>query len=177
MIYTLDARRIRPAGNFYVAPSAQVIGDVVLGDDVSIWFGAVVRADCDTITIGAGTNIQDGSVLHVDPGAPLTIGERCTIGHMVMLHGCTLGDHCLIGIGSVILNKARVGSNSIVGANSLITEGKEFPPGSLIMGTPAKVVRALSDEQIAMLAHGADHYIDNARLYDQDLAIDPRFGN
>ncbi len=177
MIYALGTRRVRPAGAFYVAPSAQVIGDVVLGEDVSIWFGAIVRADCDTITIGAGTNIQDGSVLHVDAGVPLTIGERCIVGHKVMLHGCTLGDHCLIGIGSVVLNKARIGSNCIVGANSLITEGKEFPPGSLIMGAPAKVVRALSEEQIAMLAHGADHYVENARLFDRELVVDPRFAD
>jgi len=171
----LGERQVSPQGRFYVAPGAQVIGDVVLGEDVSIWFGCVVRADVERISIGAGSNIQDGSVLHVDPGMPLHIGERCTIGHQVMLHGCTIGDNSLVGIGSIILNNARIGSNCIVGANSLVTEGKEFPDGSLIMGSPAKLVRMLDEKQIGMLAHGAAHYIDNGRRYAAQLRPDPRF--
>ncbi|MCC5861412.1 MAG: gamma carbonic anhydrase family protein [Gammaproteobacteria bacterium] len=175
MIYSLGQRMLRPHGAFYIAPSAQVIGEVVLGENASIWFGAVVRGDCETISIGAGTNIQDGAVLHTDPGAPLVIGERCTVGHLVMLHGCTLGNHCLVGIGSVILNHARIGNNCIVGANSLVTEGKTFPDGSLIMGSPAKVVRALDEAQIAKLAQGADHYIENGRRFARELRPDPRY--
>jgi carbonic anhydrase/acetyltransferase-like protein (isoleucine patch superfamily) len=175
MIYSLGPHSIRAQGAFFIAPSAQVIGDVVLGEDASIWFGAVVRGDCETITIGAGSNIQDGSVLHSDPGAPLVIGRRCTVGHQVMLHGCTIGDHCLIGIGAVILNHARIGDNCIVAANSLVTEGKEFPAGSLIMGSPAKVVRELDEKQLAMLARGADHYIENGRRYARQLRPDPRY--
>jgi carbonic anhydrase/acetyltransferase-like protein (isoleucine patch superfamily) len=175
MICMLGERQVTTQGRCYVAPGAQVIGDVVLGEDVSIWFGCVVRADCERISIGAGSNIQDGSVLHVDPGMPLHIGERCTIGHMVMLHGCTIGDNSMVGIGSIILNNARIGSNCIVGANSLVTEGKEFPDGSLIMGSPAKLVRMLDEKQLGMLAHGAAHYIDNGRRYAAQLRPDPRF--
>ncbi len=173
MKYRIDGEAPRLAGDCYIAPSAQVIGRVHLGHDASIWFNAVVRGDEDEIHIGDGTNIQDGSVLHVDAGVPLRIGRRCTIGHMVMLHGCSIGDGCLIGIGSTVLNKAEIGAGSIVGAHSLVTEGKRFPPGSLILGSPAKFVRELTEEERAQLDHGADHYIENGRRYARGLQPDP----
>jgi len=142
-----------------------VIGDVELGENASVWFGVVIRGDTDTIRIGRNTNIQDQSMLHADIGIPLTLGDNVTVGHQVMLHGCTIGDGSLIGIQSVILNGARIGRNSIVGAGSVVTEGKEFPDNSLIVGSPARVVRALDDASAANLARGAAHYVDNARRY------------
>lgn len=157
------------AESAWVADSAEVIGRVTLGDDVSIWFNAVLRGDSDTLTIGAGSNIQDGSVLHADHGSPLVVGERVTVGHQVMLHGCTIGDESLIGIGAVVLNGARIGRNCVIGAGALVTEGKEFPDGSLIVGAPAKVVRELSEAQIAGLKASAAHYINNGRRYASDL--------
>jgi len=153
----------------WVADSAQVIGDVHLGADASIWFNCVVRADNETMVIGRGTNIQDGSVLHSDHGSPLTIGESVTVGHQVMLHGCTVGNGSLIGIQSVVLNGARIGQYCLVGAGSLVTEGKEFPDGSLIMGRPAKVVRELTPEQIDGLRLSAAAYVANARRYKAGL--------
>jgi carbonic anhydrase/acetyltransferase-like protein (isoleucine patch superfamily) len=146
-----------------------VIGDVILGDEASIWWNAVVRGDNDTITIGAGTNIQDGSVLHADEGVPLMLGDRVTVGHLVMLHGCTIGEESLIGIKSVILNRAVVGRHCIIGANSLIPEGKVIPDRSLVMGSPGKVVRQLSDEEVAKLRLAAQGYVDNARRYRAEL--------
>ncbi|MBP7488663.1 MAG: gamma carbonic anhydrase family protein, partial [Azospira sp.] len=134
-------------------------------DNVSIWWNAVLRGDNDPIHIGANSNIQDGSVLHTDEGVPMHIGANVTVGHMVMLHGCTVGDNSLIGIGSVILNRAVIGKHSIVGANTLIPEGKVFPDGVLIVGSPGKVVRELSEEEKARLQKSADHYVDNARRY------------
>ncbi|MFG6487917.1 gamma carbonic anhydrase family protein [Roseateles sp. BYS78W] len=153
----------------WVADSAEVIGRVALGRDVSVWFNAVLRGDSDTLTIGAGSNIQDGSVLHADHGFPLVLGENVTVGHQVMLHGCTVGDESLIGIGAVVLNGARIGRNCIVGAGALVTEGKEFPDGSLIVGAPAKVVRELTEAQIAGLKASAAHYVNNGRRYAADL--------
>ena len=153
----------------WVADSAEVMGNVVIGEDSSVWFGCVVRGDSDTIRIGRRTNIQDNSTLHADPGKPLTIGDNVSVGHQVMLHGCTIGDGTLVGIGSVILNNARIGKNCIVGACSLVTEGKEFPDGSMIMGSPAKVVRELTSEQIAGLQRIATHYVDNADRFRADL--------
>ncbi len=164
-IYQLDDKIPQVADSAWVADNAQVVGDVRLGEDVSIWFGATLRGDNDPITIGAGTNIQDGSVLHTDVGVPLTLGENVTVGHMVMLHGCTIGDESLIGIGAVVLNGAKIGKNCLVGAGSLVTEGKEFPDGSMILGSPAKVVRQLTPEQIEGLRHSAQHYIENAKRY------------
>jgi carbonic anhydrase/acetyltransferase-like protein (isoleucine patch superfamily) len=158
-----------PPGRFWVAPNAQVMGRVVLKEDVSIWWGAVLRGDNDPITIGARSNVQDGSVLHTDEGTPLDIGDDVTIGHMVMLHGCSIGDGSLIGIGSVVLNGARIGRNCLVGAKTLITEGKAFPDNSMIVGSPGKVIRTLSPEQGAMIAHGAAHYVENWKRYARDL--------
>lgn len=164
-LYQLDDKVPQIADSAWVADSAQVIGDVRLAEDASIWFHATLRGDNDPITIGEGTNIQDGSVLHTDAGVPLTIGRHVTVGHMVMLHGCTIGDESLIGIGAVILNGARIGRHCLVGAGSLVTEGKEFPDGSMILGSPAKVVRVLTPEQIEGLRASARHYVDNARRY------------
>ncbi|MET1116093.1 MAG: gamma carbonic anhydrase family protein [Comamonas sp.] len=168
-IYELEGRAPQLAASAWVADSAQVIGDVTLGEDVSIWFGSVLRGDTSNLRIGAGTNIQDGSVLHADPGQPLVVGERVTVGHQVMLHGCTIGDESLIGIGAVVLNGAKIGRNCLVGAGALVTEGKEFPDGSMIIGSPAKVVRELTAEQIDGLRQSAQHYIDNARRYQNGL--------
>lgn len=169
-IYELDGVAPRVAASAWVAENAQVMGDVVIGEGASVWFGTTVRGDTDTITIGAGSNIQDGSVLHTDEGVPMHIGRGVTVGHLVMLHGCTVGDNCLIGIGSVILNRAEIGANSIVGANSLVPEGKSYPERSLILGSPAKVVRPLTDEEVARLQHSAAHYVKNAQRYARDLA-------
>ncbi len=164
-IYKIDQKTPQIAASAWVAPSATVIGDARLGDNVSIWWNAVLRGDNDPIHIGANSNIQDGSVLHTDEGVPMHIGANVTVGHMVMLHGCTVGDNSLIGIGSVILNRAVIGKHSIVGANTLIPEGKVFPDGVLIVGSPGKVVRELSEEEKARLQKSADHYVDNARRY------------
>jgi len=164
-LYELDGVAPRVAETAWVADSAEVMGNVVLGDNASIWFGAVLRGDNETLTIGAGTNVQDGSVLHSDHGQPLTLGERVTVGHKVVLHGCTVGDESLIGIGAVVLNGARIGKNCLVGAGALVTEGKEFPDGSMILGSPAKAVRQLTPEQMAGLRKSAQTYIDNARRF------------
>lgn len=153
----------------WVAESAQVIGNVRLGPDSSIWFGTVVRGDTESISIGARSNIQDASVLHADFGQPLVVGDDVTVGHQVMLHGCTIGDGSLIGIGAVVLNGARIGKQCLVGAGSLVTEGKEFPDGSMILGSPAKVVRSLTPEQIDRLRWSAQHYVDNARRFASGL--------
>lgn len=164
-IYELDGLAPRIADSAWVADSAQVVGDVVLADDASVWFGAVIRGDSDSIRIGQRTNIQDASVLHADAGMPLTLGDDVTVGHQVMLHGCTIGDGSLIGIGSVVLNGARIGKGCLVGAGSLVTEGKEFPDGSMIMGSPAKLVRQLTPEQLEGLRQSARHYVENARRF------------
>ena len=151
--------------NAWVAPNATVIGDVHLGANASIWWNATLRGDNDPIHIGENSNIQDGSVLHTDEGVPMHIGANVTVGHLVMLHGCTVGDGSLIGIGSIVLNGAVIGKNSIVGANTLIPEGKTYPDRVLIVGSPGKVVRELSDEEVGRLSHAADHYVNNARRY------------
>ncbi|OYU43132.1 MAG: gamma carbonic anhydrase family protein, partial [Burkholderiales bacterium PBB4] len=162
-VYRLDDRTPQIAQSAWIADSAQVIGGVVLAEDSSVWFGVVIRGDTETIQIGARTNIQDGSVLHADFGKPLTIGANVTVGHKVMLHGCTIGDGTLIGIGAVILNGAKIGKGCIVGAGALVTEGKEFPDGSMILGSPAKVARELAPEQQAALQLSALHYGEHAR--------------
>jgi carbonic anhydrase/acetyltransferase-like protein (isoleucine patch superfamily) len=168
-IYQLDEKTPQVHESAFVADSAQVMGDVVLAQDSSVWFGAVIRGDTEIITVGEGTNIQDGSVLHADVGFPLTLGARVTVGHQVMLHGCTVGEESLIGIGAVVLNGAKIGKHCLVGARSLVTEGKEFPDGSMILGSPAKVVRQLTPEQIEGLRRSAEHYVDNARRYRRGL--------
>lgn len=168
-IYQLDHHTPRIPSTAFVADSAQVIGHVILGEHSSIWFGAVLRGDNEPMTIGAGSNVQDGSVLHSDHGFPLTVGERVTVGHNVVLHGCTIGDESLIGIGAVVLNGARIGKHCLVGAGALVTEGKEFPDGSMILGSPAKVVKQLSPDQIEGLARSALHYTENARRYQAGL--------
>ena len=168
-IYQLDSLSPSIARSAWVADSAQVIGNVELADNVSVWFGVVIRGDTETIRIGQGTNIQDGSVLHADVGKPLTIGAHVTVGHKVMLHGCTIGDGSLIGIGAIVLNGAKVGKGCIVGAGALVTEGKEFPDGSMIIGSPAKAVRELSAEQQAQLQMSALHYIENSHRFQNGL--------
>lgn len=166
-VYKLDAfmPTLPESGEYWIAPSAIVIGNVVLKHNASVWFGSVLRGDNDPIVIGKNSNIQDNSVLHTDPGSPLIIGDNVTIGHKVMMHGCEVGDGSLIGIGAIVLNRAKIGRGCLVGAGSLITEGKEFPDHSLIMGSPAKAVRTLSPEQVAMIAAGTAHYVDNWKRY------------
>lgn len=161
-IYRLGEHSPHIAVDAWVAPEATVIGRVALGAAASVWYGAVLRGDNDLITVGERSNVQDGSVLHTDLGIPLTLGDDVTIGHQVMLHGCTVGSGSLIGIQSVILNGARIGKNCLVGAKSLVTEGKAFPDGSLIMGSPAKVVRVLTPEQMQALMASAAHYVQQA---------------
>ena len=168
-LYELDGVAPKLADGTWVADSAQVMGDVVLGENVSVWFGAVLRGDTEPLTIGRNSNVQDLSVLHADVGSPLTIGENVTIGHQVMLHGCSIGDNSLIGIQAVVLNNAKIGRNSIVGAGSVVTEGKEFPDNSLIIGSPAKVVRTLDDAAAAKLRASADHYVENGRRFAKGL--------
>ena len=165
-LYALDGKAPRlPEGFFFVAESAEVIGNVALEIESSIWFNAVLRGDNELISIGRGSNIQDLSVLHTDPGFPLTIGEGCTIGHRAILHGCTIGDHSLIGMGATILNGARIGRHCLIGANALITEGKEIPDNSLVIGSPGKVVRELDAEARERLHQSAAHYVMNARRF------------
>jgi carbonic anhydrase/acetyltransferase-like protein (isoleucine patch superfamily) len=168
-IYELDGRVPELAASSWVADNAQVMGHVSLGEDSSVWFGVTVRGDTSTISIGQGSNIQDGSVLHADVGFPLSIGQHVTVGHQVVLHGCTIGDESLIGIGAIVLNGAKIGKHCLVGAGALVTEGKEFPDGSMIIGSPAKAVRQLTPEQIEGLRRSAHHYIENAQRYRNGL--------
>lgn len=169
MIYSLGDRKPIFDGEHWVAPNATVIGSVRCARGVSVWFNVVIRGDNDDITIGENSNIQEASVLHTDAGIKLSVGSHCTIGHMVMLHGCEIGDQTLIGIGSVVLNRAKIGKNCIVGANSLVTEGKEFPDNSLIVGSPAKVVRTLDANNATMLKAQALHYVENAKRFGAQL--------
>lgn len=169
MIYQLEERIPLMKGEYFIAENATVIGSVVLENNASVWFNAVIRGDNELITIGENSNVQDGSVLHTDPGVPLTIGKGVTIGHKVMLHGCTIGDNSLIGINAVVLNGARIGKNCLIGANSLIPEGKEIPDGSLVMGSPGKVVRELSAEQIKGLEASAQSYVNNSKRFKSGL--------
>lgn len=168
-LYELDGQAPQQAEGVWVADSAQVVGAVHLGAQASVWFGVVMRADNEPMHIGAGTNIQDAAVLHSDPGFPLTLGRNVTVGHQVMLHGCTVGDGSLIGMGAVVLNGARIGQNCLVGAGALVTEGKVFPDGSLIVGVPAVVKRALTPEQIQGLQASALHYQTNAQRFARGL--------
>ncbi len=164
-VYEVDGKAPQVAPSAWIADSAEVMGNVSVGADASIWFGCVLRGDTESMSIGEGSNIQDLTVMHADRGLPLTVGKHVTVGHKVMLHGCTIGDETLIGIGAVVLNGAKIGKNCLVGAGSLVTEGKEFPDGSMIMGTPAKVVRQLTPEQIEGLRASAKHYVQNARMF------------
>ena len=156
---------------YWIAPTASVIGRVILKKNASVWWGATLRGDNDPIIVGEGSNIQDGSVCHTDTGSPLTIGANVTVGHLCMLHGCTVGDGSLVGIGSIILNGAKIGRNCLIGANCLITEGKEIPDNSLVMGAPGKVVRELSAEQAARMATGSAHYVENWKRYRRELGL------
>lgn len=167
--YSLDGIAPQVAPDAWIAPSAELIADVRVGEAASIWFGAVVRADNTPIAIGARTNIQEGAMLHSDPGAPLTIGEEVTVGHHAVLHGCTIGDRVLIGMGAIVLNRAVIGPDCLVGAGALVTEGKEFPAGHLIVGSPARAVRPLDDAQKAMLRASATLYAEKAKTYAQGL--------
>ncbi|MFG5779152.1 gamma carbonic anhydrase family protein [Comamonas sp. J-3] len=167
--YELDGVQPEVAASAWVADSAQVIGRVHLAADSSVWFGSVLRGDNDPIRVGEGSNIQDGSVLHTDKGKPLDIGKHVTIGHNVILHGCTIGDESLIGMGAIVLNGAKIGKHCLVGAGALVTENKEFPDGSLIVGNPAKVVRQLTEEQIAGLKRSAQGYMANAKRFQAGL--------
>lgn len=171
MIYTLDKRTPQFKGEYWVADNATLIGAVTLENNVSVWFNCVVRGDVDDILIGENTNVQDGSVLHTDIGIKLRIGRGCTIGHMVMLHGCEIGDNTLIGIKSLIMNRAKIGRNCIVGANSLVTEGKSFPDNSLIVGAPAKLVRELTPQEIQLITLSSQHYVENAKRFKAQLRI------
>jgi carbonic anhydrase/acetyltransferase-like protein (isoleucine patch superfamily) len=169
MKYSLGDRKVVCKGDCWIAPNATVIGSVVLEHNVSVWFNCVVRADHDTITVGENSQLQDGCVVHVDPGFPVTIGRNVSVGHMAMLHGCTIGDGTLIGIKAVILNGARIGRNCLVGANALVTEGKEIPDGSLVVGSPARVVRQLTEKEIRFILDAADQYAKDFRHYRDDM--------
>ena len=166
-VYDLDG--VRPScpddDQYWIAPNAVVLGKVILKKNASIWFGAVLRGDNDPITVGENSNVQDGSVLHTDTGSPLTIGDNVTVGHMVMLHGCTIGDNSLIGIGAIVLNGAVIGRNCLIGAGALITENKVIPDNSMVLGSPGQIVRQVSDKQAAVMAGGAAHYVHNWKRY------------
>ena len=169
MLFRLDDRSVELKGESFIAENATVIGHVSVGIDASIWFNAVVRGDSDLINIGDETNIQDGAVLHTDPGYELTLGRGVTVGHKAMLHGCSVGDYSLIGINAVVLNGARIGRHCIIGANALVTENQVIPDGSLVVGSPAKIKRELSQEQRQNLVLQAQHYVDNGRRFKQGL--------
>jgi carbonic anhydrase/acetyltransferase-like protein (isoleucine patch superfamily) len=164
-IYQLDGMTPSLAQGAWVAESAEVMGHVELGRDVSVWFGSVLRGDSEKITIGEGSNVQDACVLHADEGIPLVLGKHVSLGHRVMVHGCDIGDGSLIGIGAIVLNRVKIGRNCLVGAGSLVTEGKQFPDGSMILGSPAKVVRSLTQDEILGLERIARHYVENAKRF------------
>jgi carbonic anhydrase/acetyltransferase-like protein (isoleucine patch superfamily) len=170
-LYALDdiAPAVPDNSRYWVAPDAQVIGRVTLGEDANIWFAAVLRGDNEPMTIGARTNVQDGAVLHSDPGFPLTVGDDCTVGHSAILHGCTIGNGSLIGMGATVLNGARIGAGSLVGANALVTEGKVFPEHSLIVGSPARALRTLEPGDVERLLKSAAHYVSNSRHFAKGL--------
>jgi carbonic anhydrase/acetyltransferase-like protein (isoleucine patch superfamily) len=175
MLYQLGGRRVALRGaHHYVAANAVVIGSVVLDSETSVWFSAVIRGDNETIEVGAWTNIQDGAVLHADEGVPLAIGAYVSVGHQATLHGCTVGEGSLIGIKAVILNRVVIGRDCLVGANTLIPEGKTIPDRSLVVGSPGRVVRTVTDDEVAWMRRSADHYAEQARRYLRDLTPDPR---
>ena len=170
-IYAIDGKgpRFEDRNSNWIAPDAVLIGDIEIGRNAGFWFGAVIRGDNEPIAIGADTNVQEHSVMHTDPGFPLTVGIGCTIGHRAMLHGCAIGDNSLIGMGAIVLNGARIGKNSLVGAGALVTEGKEFPENALIVGSPAKTVRLLDEAAVARLRTSAAHYVANAMRFKAGL--------
>lgn len=169
-IYSLDDKQPKLPGGFcFVADSAHVIGDVELSEGVGIWFGVVIRGDNEPIVIGENSNIQENCIMHTDIGFPLTVGKGCTIGHAAILHGCTLGDNTLVGMGATVLNGAKIGNNCLIGAGALVTEGKEIPDNSLVVGSPARVVRSLDGKVEAMLKQSASHYVQNARRFSGGL--------
>ena len=172
MKYALGTRKVICEGDYWIAPNATVIGSVILKNNASIWWGSVLRADNDTITIGENSQVQDGCVLHADPGFPLTLGNNVSVGHMAMVHGCTVGDGSLIGIKAVILNGAKIGRNCLIGAGAFVGEGKEIPDGSLVLGAPGKVVRQLTPEQIAGINGIAGRYVENFKRFRTELAPD-----
>lgn len=176
MLYMLEDRKVSIEGDCFVADNATLIGSVVLQPDASVWFGVVIRADGDLITIGEASNVQDGAVLHTDPGFHLKLGRGVTVGHHAMIHGAEIGDHTLVGINSVILNGAKVGKHCIIGANALVPEGMEIPDRSVVMGTPGKVVRTLDDAGAERLEQQAARYVENAGRYLHTLKVDRRFG-
>ena len=166
MIIDLGDKKLKTADdNFWIAPNASVIGEVNLERDASIWFNAILRADNEPITIGEGSNVQDGAIIHTDPGYACNIGKKVTVGHMAMLHGCSIGDGSLIGIGSVVLNGAKIGKNCIIGSKALVTEGMEVPDGSMVLGIPGKIKKTLTDEEQSVVPLGAEHYINNYKKY------------
>tara|TARA_B100000575_G_scaffold93065_1_gene74125 strand:- start:196 stop:723 length:528 start_codon:yes stop_codon:yes gene_type:complete len=168
MIIDLGDKKLKTADdNFWIAPNASVIGEVNLERDASIWFNAILRADNEPITIGEGSNVQDGAIIHTDPGYACNIGKKVTVGHMAMLHGCSIGDGSLIGIGSVVLNGAKIGKNCIIGSKALVTEGMDVPDGSMVLGIPGKIKKTLTEEEQSVVPLGADHYIDNYKKYKQ----------
>jgi carbonic anhydrase/acetyltransferase-like protein (isoleucine patch superfamily) len=169
MFYELENKKIKNLGNNWVAPNATIIGDVTLEKNISIWFNATLRGDIENIYIGEGSNIQDGSVLHTDPGYPLRIGKNVTVGHLVMLHGCAINDNSLIGIGAVILNNAKIGKNCIIGAKALVTENKEIPNNSLVVGSPGKIVRQVTNKEIQLITENANHYQENWKKYSKSI--------
>ena len=173
MVYSLGERKVVTRGDCWVADNATVVGSVILEHHSSVWFNTVVRGDNDLITIGERSNVQDNSVLHTDEGVQLTIGRNVTIGHHVMLHGCSIGEGSLIGIKATILNNARIGKHCLIGAHALITEGKEIPDRSLVVGAPGKVVRQLSDEEVQRLLLNAEHYVQNFQRYRRDFRPQP----
>tara|TARA_B110001452_G_scaffold193630_1_gene163645 strand:+ start:1314 stop:1826 length:513 start_codon:yes stop_codon:yes gene_type:complete len=165
MFYDLENKKIKNYGENWIAPNASVIGDVTLEKNTSIWFNATLRGDIENIYVGEGSNIQDGSVLHTDPGYPLKIGKNVTVGHLVMLHGCSVDDNSLVGIGAVILNNAKIGKNCIIGAKTLITENKIIPDNSLVVGAPGKIIRQVSDDEVKLITENAIHYQINWKKY------------
>jgi len=169
MFYDLEDKKVKNAGENWIASNATVIGDVTLEKNTSIWFNATLRGDIENIHIGVGSNVQDGSVLHTDPGYPLKIGKNVTVGHLVMLHGCSVGDNCLIGIGAVILNNAKIGKNCIIGAKALITENKEIPDNSLVVGMPGNIIRQVTNEEIKLIKENAVLYQDNWKKYSKSI--------
>ena len=169
MFYDLKDKKPQSSGENWVAPNATIIGDVTLEKNSSIWFNAVLRGDLENIHIGEGSNIQDGSVLHTDPGYPLKVGKNVTIGHLVMLHGCTIGDNSLIGIGAVILNNAKIGNNCIIGAKTLIAENKEIPDDSLVVGSPGRIIRKVTEDEKKAVLENTKHYQDNWKRYSKSI--------
>ncbi|NIB44277.1 gamma carbonic anhydrase family protein [Pseudomaricurvus alkylphenolicus] len=173
MIADLKDRTVNAHEDCFVAPTATVVGSVELAEGSSVWFGAVLRGDCEQLSVGKNSNVQDGAVLHADPGFPLQIGEGVTIGHNATVHGCVVGQNSLIGINAVVLNGARIGNNCLIGASALVPEGMEIPDGSLVLGAPAKVKRSLSEKEIEGLKLSAQHYADNGRRFREEMAIRP----